>query len=205
MKLSYTIIIGFILLVFILGCGKVVSSLFKELPLSENYAHISKGAVCRPKEMNDGDLSSGVPLTGLPATRTGGLDEDLYVGAEVVFKEPKRVEYIKVYAVEKTLDRCEIKAYDEETDDWKLVAEKKKILSPDFSIHIPRGGVVTTQIRLLKKRVVNTSGGGAGGGGGRGASGWFLDPEPKVREIEVYSILTEAELKVQQKSSPEVK
>jgi len=206
MKLSYTILIGLILLTFILGCGKVFNSLFGELPLSENFAHVSKGSVCRPKELNDGDLAIGVPLRGLPATRTGGLEEDLYVGAEVTFKEPKRVEYIKVYSVEKTLSRCEIKAYNEEDDDWTLVAEKKKILSPNFTINIPRGGVVTTKIRLLKKRVVNTSGGGAAGsGGGRGGGGWFLDPDPKIKEIEVYSILTDEELKEQQKSAPEGK
>jgi len=167
------------------------SSLFKELPLSENHALASRGAVCRPKELNDGDLSIGVELRGLPATRGAALDEDLYVGAEITLKEAKRIEFIKVYAVENTLERCEVKAYDEENDSWKLIAEKKKIISPNFSIHIPRGGVVTTKIRLLKRRKVNTAGGGAAGGGGGG--GWFTDPDPKVKEIELYSILKEEE------------
>jgi len=194
MQRSYTILIGLILLVFILGCGKMYNSLFGELPLSENYALASRGAVCSSKEMNDGDLSTDAVMKGLLATRGAGLDEDLYVGAEVTLKEAKRIDYIKVHIVEKTLDRCQVKAYDEENDDWKLVAEKKKIVSPEFTITIPRGGVVTTKIRIQKKRVVKTAGGGAAGGGGRaGGGGWFLDPDPRVKEIELYSILKEEE------------
>lgn len=57
--------------------------------------------------------SGKVKFTSNGHRRKGELEVDRYMGVEITLKEATRINVIKVYAVEKTLDQCEVKVYDE--------------------------------------------------------------------------------------------
>ncbi len=184
MRRVYVVFAGLILFTaFIFGCS-VYKSLFKELPLSENYALKARGATSRTEEIIDGDRETGAETVFLPATQMDNIAEDSYTGVEIVLPETKHIDRIVIY--NEKLWRYEIKAHNPNTDEWFLVKESRNNLSNVITIH-PHGGIETDKIRVMVRREVRTSGGAAGGGGG----GFFSDANPIIKEIELYKILKE--------------
>ena len=97
MRRVYVVFAGLILFTaFIFGCS-VYKSLFKELPLSENYALKARGATSRTEEIIDGDRETGAETVFLPATQMDNIAEDSYTGVEIVLPETKHIDRIVIY------------------------------------------------------------------------------------------------------------
>jgi hypothetical protein len=110
---------------------------------------------------------------------------------DVILREPKQIDEIKIYSdKDRVIERCEIWAHvpgGAETE-WKRdVKEVKRNVSPVLVIH-PRKGVYTDQIRVMIRRTRPTSGGTSSGGGGKDGEP-FIDINPIIKEVELYTIL----------------
>ncbi|HIE27004.1 TPA: hypothetical protein EYP66_06930 [Candidatus Poribacteria bacterium] len=194
MRWNYLTFAGVIFLTSTLvGCS-IYNALFKELPLSENYALRSMGSNSNTPWVIDGDRDYGEKTKPLPVIYKDKSLEDDYTGVDVILREPKQIDEIKIYSdKDRILDHCEIWAHvpGGAEDEWKVVKEIKRNISPLLIIH-PRKGVYTDQIRVMIRRTRPTSGGTSSGGGGRDGEP-FIDINPIIKEVELYKILKEKE------------
>jgi len=195
MRWTYVAFAGLILLASVLvGCS-VYKALFEELPLSENYALRSMGSTSNTAWVIDGDRDYGEKTVPLPVIYRDKNLEDDYTGVDVILREPKQIDEIKIYSdKDRVIDHCDIWAHvpGGAEDEWKTVKEIKRNVSPILIIH-PRKGVYTDQIRVMIRRTRAVSGGTASGGGGKDGEP-FIDINPIIKEVELYEILEEAEI-----------
>jgi len=195
MRWTYVAFAGLIFLTSTLvGCS-IYQALFKELPLSENYALRSMGSTSNTAWVIDGDRDYGEKTVPLPVIYRDKNLEDDYTGVDVILREPKQIDEIKIYSdKDRVIDHCDIWAHvpGGAEDEWKTVKEIKRNVSPILIIH-PRKGVYTDQIRVMIRRTRAVSGGTASGGGGKDGEP-FIDINPIIKEVELYEILEEAEI-----------
>ena len=200
MRWTYVTFAGVILLTSVLvGCS-VYKALFKELPLSENYALRSNGSSSNTPWVIDGDRDYGEKTKPLPVIYKNKSLEDDYTGVDVILREPKQIDEIKIYSdKDKVLDHCDIWIHvpGGAEDEWQTVKEIKRNVSPLLIIH-PRKGVYTDQIRVMIRRTRPTSGGTSSGGGGKDGEP-FIDTNPVIKEVELYTILKEEEIPKEEK------
>jgi len=144
----------------------------------------------------DGDRDYGEKTVPLPVIYRDKNLEDDYTGVDVILREPKQIDEIKIYCdKDRVLDHCEIWAHvpGGAENEWnKEVKVIKRNISPILIIH-PRKGVYTDQIRVMIRRTRAVSGGTASGGGGKDGEP-FIDINPIIKEVELYEILEEAEI-----------
>jgi hypothetical protein len=159
--------------------------------LSENYALRSNGSTSNTPWVIDGDRDYGEKTVPLPVIYRDQNLEDDYTGVDVILREPKQIDEIKIYSdKDRVLESCEIWAHvpGGAEDEWKRdVKEVKRNISPVLVIH-PRKGIYTDQIRVMIKRSRPTAGGTSSGGGGRDGEP-FIDINPVIKEVELYTIL----------------
>jgi hypothetical protein len=196
MRWTYVAFAGLILLASVLvGCS-VYKALFEELPLSENYALRGMGSSSNTPWVIDGDRDYGEKTVPLPVIYRDSNLEDDYTGVDVILREPKQIDEIKIYSdKDRVLDHCEIWAHvpGGAENEWnKEVKVIKRNISPILIIH-PHKGVYTDQIRVMIRRTRATSGGTASGGGGKDGEP-FIDTNPIIKEVELYKILDEEEI-----------
>jgi hypothetical protein len=195
MRWTYLLFAGLIFLTSTLvGCA-VYKALFKELPLSENYALRSQGSTSNTPWVIDGDLDYGEKTTPLPVIYRDKNLEDDYTGVDVILREAKQIDQIRIYsAKDKVIDHCEIWVHvpGGAEDEWKTVKEVKRNINPILIIH-PHDGVYTDQIRVMIRRTRPMSGGTSSGGGGKDGEP-FIDVNPVIKEVELYKILDKEEI-----------
>ena len=187
---------GLILLTSTLvGCS-VYKALFKELPLSENYALRSMGSSSNTPWVIDGDKEFGEKTKPLPIIHRDSSAEDNYTGVDVILSKVRHIDEIKIY--NENLDHCDIMAHVPGTEkEWVTIKEVKRNVMKVLVVH-PRGGVDTDQIRIMVRRTVPSSGGTSSGGGGKDGEP-FIDINPIIKEVELYKILEEEELPKEEK------
>jgi len=191
MRWKYWAFAGLILLLTsaLVGCS-VYKTLFEELPLSENYALRSMGSNSNTPWVIDGDRDYGEKTTPLPVIYKNKTLEDDYTGVDVILREPKQIDEIKIYTdAEKKIENCEIWIHvpGGAEDEWETVKEIKRNINPILVIH-PHKGVYTDQLRIMIRRSRPTSGGTSSGGGGKDGEP-FIDINPVIKEVELYKIL----------------
>ncbi|MFQ6039266.1 MAG: hypothetical protein ACE5PV_00310 [Candidatus Poribacteria bacterium] len=196
MRWKYLAFVGVIFLTSTLAGCSIYNALFKELPLSENYALRSMGSTSNTPWVIDGDREYGEKTKFLPVIHADSSIEDNYTGVDVILSKVRHIDEIKIYGdADRKIEHCEIWAHvpGGAEDEWVTVKEVKKNTSAIVVIH-PHGGVDTDQIRVMIRRTLPSFGGTTGGSGTPGRDGEpFLDINPIIKEVELYKILKEEE------------
>ena len=176
----------------LVGCS-VYKALFKELPLSENYALRGMGSSSTTAWIIDGDLEYGEKTKFLPVVDVSSSAEDNYTGVDVILSKVRNIGEIRIY--NEKLEHCDILFHvpGGAENEWIKVKEIKQNLNPLLIVH-PRGreGMDTDQVRIMVRRTLPSSGGTSSGGGGKDGEP-FIDINPIIKEVELYKILGEGE------------
>ena len=193
MRWTYVVFAGIIFLTSTLvGCS-VYNSLFKELPLSENYALRGMGSSSDTPWVIDGDTEYGEKTKFLPIVDVASSTEDNYTGVDVNLSKVRNIGEIKIY--NENLDHCDILFHvpGGAENEWVKVKEIKNNTNPLLIVHPGgRAGIDTDQVRIMVRRTLPSSGGTSSGGGGKNGEP-FIDTNPIIKEVELYQILSEKE------------
>jgi len=176
----------------LVGCS-IYNALFKELPLSENYALKGMGSNSTTPWVIDGDREYGEKTKFLPVIDVSSSAEDNYTGVDVILSKVRNIGEIRIY--NEKLDHCDILFHvpGGAENEWIKVKEIKQNLNPRLIVH-PRGreGMDTDQVRIMVRRTLPAFGGTSSGSGGKDGEP-FIDTNPIIKEVELYQILKEEE------------
>lgn len=193
-RIFTAILLGIFSIMYLSGCGRVLSTIFAKQELSENYAQLP-GTTATSPEMIDGDLNT------LAQTVFSEASEYYYGGtapseAIVTLPEKKLIRKIIVYSNNlKTLDILA----DKGDGDWEILKEVKSVNTNPLEVKV--GAIFKTDRIMLRvhsttddaiqRRRRGVRWGGRHVRSARGAPA-------NIHEIELYGYATKEEMKAQE-------